>query len=196
MMGRSAWWWLLHLLRLRPEDTQLTQRERACLVRHAAGRRRLVEIGVMHGATTALLRTAMDPSGILTGIDPHLPGRLGVSFELGIARRAVARQTGGRVRLLRGTSEQVAADWTESIDLLFIDGDHSWAGIAHDWTAWSPFVEGGGIVALHDSRSVAWRADADSVRYTQEIVLADRRFSTKETVDSLTIIERVEEAPA
>lgn len=192
MIGRSARWWLLHRLRLRGEDSQLTPAERACLVRHATGRRRLVEIGVMHGATTALLRTVMDPSGLLVGVDPHPAGRLGVSFERSIALTAVRRRPGGRVELLRRTSAEALDGWAAPIDFLFIDGDHSWQGIATDWAGWTPFVEPGGIVALHDSHSVSWRPDADSVRFTREVVLPDARFMVKETVDSLTVLERGE----
>ena len=192
MIGRSAWWWLMHRLRLRGEDTQLTSEERACLARHAAGRRRLVEIGVMHGATTALLRSVMDPAGLLVGVDPHPAGRLGVSLERSIALEAVRRRNGGRVTLLRRTSANALDGWTVPIDFLFIDGDHSWQGIATDWVGWTAFVEPGGAVALHDSQSVSWRPDADSVRYTQEVALADPRFRVKETVDSLTVLERVD----
>ena len=63
-------------LGLQPADTQTTAAEQACLARHATGRRNLVEIGVMHGATTALLRSVMAPEGVVTGIDRHPPGRL------------------------------------------------------------------------------------------------------------------------
>ena len=52
-------------------------------------------------------------------------------------------------------------------------------------------MESGGIVALHDSRSVAGRPDLDSVRYTEEAILKDERFRALDEVDSLTILERL-----
>ena len=79
-------------------DTQTTAAERACLTRHAAGRRSLVEIGVMHGATTALLRSVMAPEGVVTGIDRHPPGKLLVSFERLVAKRELARHPRGQRR--------------------------------------------------------------------------------------------------
>ena len=50
-------------------------RRRAGMPRASCGgRRSLVEIGVMHGATTALLRSVMASDGVVTGIDRHPPG--------------------------------------------------------------------------------------------------------------------------
>ncbi|HET7875196.1 MAG TPA: class I SAM-dependent methyltransferase [Methylomirabilota bacterium] len=186
--------WLAHAVGRRGADSQVTLPERACLMRHAAGRRRLVEIGVMHGVTTALLRSVMDPRGTITGVDPHPAGRLGVSFERLIALREIGRPRHGRAVLLRTLSHEAAARWREPIDFLFIDGDHSWQGIERDWLGWSRFLVPGGIVALHDSRSVPTRPDLDSVRYTEQVVLRDERFRLVETVESLTILARRGEA--
>ena len=36
------------------------------------------------------------------------------------------------------------------IDLLFIDADHSYAGVKQDFNMYSPLVRKGGIIALHD----------------------------------------------
>ena len=190
MLNGSAARWLLHGLRLRAADTQTTAAERACLARHAAGRLRLVEIGVMHGVTTAVLRAAMSEAGVLTAIDPHPPGRLGVSFERAIARRELAAVPRGRLVLERKRSADALAGWSGPIDFLFVDGDHSWSGIDADWRGWTPFVAPGGIVALHDSRPVPGRPAADSVRYARDVVAGDPRFVTIDSVDSLTVLQR------
>jgi len=191
MLNGSASRWLRYRLGWRPADTQTTAYERGCLMKYAAGKRSLVEIGVMHGVNTALLRSVMDPSGTITGIDPHPPGRLGVSFERWIALREVARYPRGRVVLLRGWSHEAVVSWSTPIDFLFVDGDHSWAGIDRDWRGWSRHVVPGGAVALHDSRSVPGRPDLDSVRYTREVILVDPRFRLMDTVESLTVLERM-----
>ncbi len=39
------------------------------------------------------------------------------------------------------------------IDFLFIDGDHTYEGVAKDFTSYSSFVREGGIIAFHDIRS-------------------------------------------
>ena len=49
----------------------------------------------------------------------------------------------------------------------------------------------GGAVALHDSRSVPGRPDLDKVRDTREVVLADPGFFLMDTVQSLTVLERL-----
>jgi predicted O-methyltransferase YrrM len=187
----SAARWLKHQFGSCAAVTQVTPAERACLAKYASGKRSLVEIGVMYGANTALLRSVMDPSGTITGIDPHPPGRLGVSFERWIAVREMARYPRGRAVLLRRMSWEAAAAWLTPIDFLFVDGDHSWAGIERDWHDWSPHLVDGGVVALHDSRPVRGQPELDSVRYTQEIILADRRFQEIDAVESLTVLERL-----
>lgn len=182
--------WVRYRLGLVKADTQTTEAERACLARHAAGRRSLVELGVMHGVTTALLRRAMAPDGVVTGIDRHLPGRLFFSFDRLVASHELARYPRGRGVLLRQWSHEAARDWTTPIDFLFIDGDHRWSGIERDWRDWTPHVAAGGVVALHDSRSLPDREDFDSVRFTRDVVLRDPRFAAVDAVDSLTVLER------
>ena len=36
------------------------------------------------------------------------------------------------------------------VDMLFVDGDHTFEGVKADWELYSPLVRGGGIVAFHD----------------------------------------------
>src|SRR5262249_52045312 len=149
---------------LRAPDTQTSAAERRCLERHARGRQRIVEIGVYHGANTALFRRIVDESGEVVGIDPHPGGRIGVSFERWIAEHEIARVRRAHARLLRQFSHEAATGWSVPIDFLFIDGDHSWDAIARDWADWTPHVAPGGLVALHDSRPMHDRTDLDSVR--------------------------------
>jgi predicted O-methyltransferase YrrM len=190
VIGLSVWSWVLTRLGLRAPSTQTTEHERRCLARHAAGRRRIVEIGVYHGANTALFRTLVHADGEVVGIDPHPPGRLGVSFERWIAEHHLSRIGRARARLIRQFSHDAATAWSEPVDFLFIDGDHSWAAIARDWTDWSGHVAKDGVVALHDSRRIAGKSDLDSVRFTTEVVLNDPRFEVVDEVDSLTVLRR------
>lgn len=171
--------------------TQTTTAERDCLARHAAGRRRLVEIGVWHGVTTRRLRAAMHPQGVLSAVDPFPAGRLGFSAQQRIAHHEVDAVANGRVAWLRTTGSAAAHDHVP-VDFVFIDGDHSEAGLLADWRAWSPLVEPEGIVALHDSRSTTDRVidDAGSVKVTNEVILRDQRFAVVDTVDSLTVLRR------
>ena len=114
-----------------------------------------------------------------------------MSFERWIATREIAKHPRGRVELLRKLSHEALPGWTRPLDFLFIDGDHSREGIDRDWKGYSEFVEPGGVVLLHDSRSVPGREDPESVLYTETVVRNDARFRVVEEVDSLTVLERL-----
>jgi predicted O-methyltransferase YrrM len=183
-------------LGLRPPETQTTAAERAALARHAAGRSPIVEIGVWHGVTTSVLRAAMPGDGELWAVDPFPPGQLGFSPQRPIARREVNRVRNGSVRWVRTTGEAAADIYRRErpagVALIFIDGDHSYQGLAGDWFAWSPLVAPGGVVCLHDSRSTPERdiESAGSVKATRTIVLQDPAFELIEEIDSLTVVRK------
>lgn len=47
-------------------------------------------------------------------------------------------------------SNYIAFEGKQCIDFLFIDGDHSHAGVLADYNNYAPFVKKGGIIAFHD----------------------------------------------
>lgn len=49
-----------------------------------------------------------------------------------------------------GDSKFIGRGWLYIVDLVFIDGDHSYEGAKGDIMAWLPNVKTGGILALHD----------------------------------------------
>ena len=52
---------------------------------------------------------------------------------------------------MKGLSQEVAADFDEPIELLFIDGAHTYDLVLADWDLWVPKVVDGGVVAMHDT---------------------------------------------
>ncbi len=59
-----------------------------------------------------------------------------------------------KIRKIRGWSYNVVdqiLEKTSNIDLLFIDGDHSYEGVKKDWDVYSPFLRSGSIIVMHDS---------------------------------------------
>ncbi|HEY1754071.1 MAG TPA: class I SAM-dependent methyltransferase [Bryobacteraceae bacterium] len=189
---------LLHFglwrLGLAQPETQTTEAERACLSRHAAGKRRLAEIGVWHGVTTCRLRRAMAPDAAIFAIDPYPPGRLGFSMHRIIAHREVAKVSNGSVHWVPKTGAEAAAALQNAapFDFVFIDGDHSYEGIQADWLGWRGMLARGGVIALHDSRSTPERRieEAGSVRFTSEVILRDPGYTLAAAVDSLTVVRR------
>ena len=180
---------LLWKIGLSAAVTQTTAEERACLTRHASGRKVLAEIGVFEGVTTCVLRDAMAADGVLFAIDPYPLGRLGVSFHEWIAHSEVERITNGSVIWIRATGREAVADprlAATMVDFVFVDGDHSWQGIKGDWNAWSPKIVPGGVMAFHDSRN---SHGAGSERFTTEVIVKDPRFTVVDTQDRLTVIQ-------
>ena len=175
-------------------QTQTTEAERAALSRHAAGARRLAEIGVYEGFTTALLVRTMAADGVLYAIDPFFAGRLGICWSKWIASREVGRtRPPRRVIFIEKLSYEAVLLIEEQLDFIFIDGDHSLEGIRRDWTDWAPRICPNGIMALHDTRVPVHNpevAKLGSVGFFEEHICKDPRFMVVEQVDSLSVLRR------
>jgi hypothetical protein len=64
---------------------------------------------------------------------------------------AIALEFGQRVHIIKSDSVAAAEDIEErSVDLIFIDGDHSYDGVRRDLLAWWPKVKRGGWLGGHD----------------------------------------------
>src|ERR1700722_16350874 len=184
-------------LGLRPALAQHTAAEHAALRRWANDRSTLVEIGVAEGVAALAVRETMSPKGTLHLIDPyHLSRFPALNFMKRAAHRAVESCSRGKVNWIESLSQDAVGQWTASIDLLLIDGDHSYAGAEADWNDWSPFVMPGGVVILHDACLFpgGWtRPDYGPVK------LANRLFrqaplagwTIAEEVHSLLVVERM-----
>ena len=187
---------MLWLLGFAQAETQTSDRERICLARFAAGRKRLVEIGTWHGVSSSCLRRVMAPDGVLICVDPYPVGRFGFSSQRLIALKEVSKVRNGTVSWVRMTGADAGRQFADkgepAVDFIFIDGDHSYDGLRQDWEVWSGLVATGGLIALHDSCSSAARKidGAGSVIYTREAILNDPRFRLIERVDTLSVLER------
>jgi predicted O-methyltransferase YrrM len=178
--------WRMGLVRI---QSWTLEGEAPCLARHAAGKRRLAEIGVWEGGTTRLLRQVMSADGVLYAVDPFPTGRLGMSHQRPIAHGEVARVANGEVVWIRDTGVRAAQDprvAAAPFDFIFIDADHTYEGLRGDWEAWSPLASA--IVALHD---VIGHPAQGSVRFARERIFTDPRFRLVETVGCLAVVERV-----
>jgi len=118
---------------------------------------RVLEIGTATGGTLYLWTRLAQPDATIVSVD--LPGG---NFGGGYSRlrtpvyRRFARPK-QKLFLLRadshegGTLAEVERLFQGSpIDLLFIDGDHTYEGVKQDWEMYSPLVREGGLVVFHD----------------------------------------------
>jgi len=183
-------------LGLRPAFGQHTAAEHAALKRWAAGKSRLVEIGVAEGGSALGLREAMSADGTLWLIDPfHLSRRRSVNAMKRAAHRAVESCPNGQVVWLEEFSSDAATHWNDEIDFLFLDGDHAEAAVEGDWNAWSPFVVPGGVVAFHDARIFprGWtQPDWGPVRVVERLFRGQPAsgWQIVQETDSLVVVQR------
>ena len=108
----------------------------------------ILEIGTHKGRSTVLLATARRDSG-----RDGLVVTMDISHEfLAEARETIAAAgLGSRVLILQGTREALAgAVPPMTPGLVFVDGDHTYEGVARDLAALEPIVPSGGVIAMHD----------------------------------------------
>jgi len=56
------------------------------------------------------------------------------------------------VEFVTGDSSTVGKTWTKPIDLLVVDGDHSFEGCRKDIISWWPHLKQGGLCFFHDAK--------------------------------------------
>jgi predicted O-methyltransferase YrrM len=123
---------------------------------------RVVEIGTYLARSTTLIALAVQRCGsggrVIT-VDPHTGGRR-VQSQIGRVQptteflaRAHLEGHGllpGRVDMRVAPSQDEAERWDEPIDLLYVDGWHTYEAARDDALAWAPFLTDQGVVAFDD----------------------------------------------
>lgn len=108
----------------------------------------LLEIGTAGAGNTFILGQALPTVTLVIGVDLHINN----GYQLSKLRRP-----GQQIELIEGSSHSpqtkerillILGD--RKLDLVFIDGDHSYDGVRQDFIDYGKFVRTGGIVALHD----------------------------------------------
>jgi predicted O-methyltransferase YrrM len=88
-----------------------------------------------------------------------------------------------------GASVDVAATFPHrTVGLLFIDAEHSYDACRADFEAWSPKVEPGGIIALHDYKEGLGAGACAVMRYVDEVT-QEGRWRIREIVGTLVVLE-------
>jgi predicted O-methyltransferase YrrM len=117
----------------------------------------VLEIGTAAGGTLFLLARAAAPDALLVSVDLR-GGQFGGGYAPWRARlyRSFAREA-QRVELVLGDSHEPRTQERirhmldgNALDLLFVDGDHTYEGVKQDFADYSPLVRPGGLVAFHD----------------------------------------------
>jgi MMP 1-O-methyltransferase len=155
-----------------------------------AGRGAIVEIGSWKGRSTTWLASGARLAGHrVYAIDPHRHSREYPEADtldefLGnLARNGLADV----VEPLVMTSEEAAARITAPVELLFIDGDHSYAAVRRDAELWLPRLIEGGTVMFHDVATAGYDGPRRIVR---EMVCRSPLFHEVSRVGSMLVARR------
>ncbi len=97
----------------------------------------LLEIGRKHGGSTVIMASALQ-GGHLYSVDIVLHDQVEGNIK----------PWSENVTLITGKSNKIP--WSTRVDLVFIDGDHSYKGVKRDVNKFTPFVDKGGYVIFHD----------------------------------------------
>jgi cephalosporin hydroxylase len=117
----------------------------------------VLEIGTAKGGTLFLLTRVAAPEALLISVDLRR-GQFGGGYPAWRAPlyRSFARAA-QRVQLVAGdsheprTAQQIRRLLEDrTLDLLFVDGDHTYEGVKHDFANYAQLVRPGGVVAFHD----------------------------------------------
>jgi predicted O-methyltransferase YrrM len=154
------------------------------------GRGAIVEIGSWKGRSTTWLASGARLAGHgVYAIDPHRRSReypeaeTEAEFLANLARNGLAAV----VEPLVMTSDDAAARIAGPVELLFIDGDHSYEAVRRDAELWLPRLIDGGTVMFHD---VATAAYSGPRRVVREMVCRSPLFHRICRVGSMVVARR------
>jgi predicted O-methyltransferase YrrM len=167
--------------------------------------RKAIEIGRYKGGSTILIAAAMKGQGELWSIDN---GEKEVRLDQDGSRkrpyddqiRDFCQRHGLHVQLLIGDSRTLEVN-TGQVDLVFIDGDHSYEGVKSDFERFGTRVRIGGAVLFDDAFADLSATHSDTVgRLIQEITAERTRtwpgtlagqYRLVKSVNRLAHLERV-----
>jgi len=107
----------------------------------------ILEIGTSMGGTLYLLTKAADEAANLVSVDLHIADEtLFSSFGRKRQHLHVVQGNSRDSKMIESTNKR----FPSGVDLLFLDGDHSYDGVKSDFLNYSPLVRDGGLIAFHD----------------------------------------------
>ncbi|MDP2167475.1 MAG: class I SAM-dependent methyltransferase [Thermodesulfovibrionales bacterium] len=168
-----------------PMEGYLTDREMKFLFllgASPAAEGEVLEVGSFKGKSTVLLASALrligggsvvavDPLTSPSVTDPSLMGKESgwEDFQANIGGAGVR----DKVEFHRMFSHELSKGWDRKLRLLWIDGDHTYEGAKADFDMFSPFLNDGAIVALHDVLNLG-SFDGPFRVFMEDILLSER----------------------
>ena len=128
---------------------------------HIRGGSSVLEIGSRYGESLLRMANVMEPGALIVSVElPEVQtGRKGSAAVL---ERNIMMlcDLGFDAHVIFGDShaeeiKQKVLDISESFDVVFIDGDHSYDGVKKDWEDYGPL---GKTIGFHDACATTWDA--------------------------------------
>jgi predicted O-methyltransferase YrrM len=124
--------------------------------------RTVLEIGTAQGGVFWLLCRLATPDATLISLDLPPDERLSGGEHVAIDLQAM-KQPGQAVHAVLASSHEPdtlarvrSLLAGRPLDVLFIDGDHTYDGVRQDYQMYAPLVRTGGVVAFHDIVRTPW----------------------------------------
>lgn len=142
---------------------------------------KIVEIGRHRGGSTFLLASAADDDAQITSIDLFVPDHsenAGPKTDEALKRALSKYGWDKKVKLVVSDSTTYKAE-RESLDLVLIDGDHSYEGVKKDFLNFYPAVKKQGHILFDDSSPTRFGSCSEGVVKLLREIENDGRFSMK-----------------
>ena len=112
-----------------------------------------VDLGVDYGYS--LIALAHNNPGRVYGIDGFEGDEwTGVRDTYSYVDERIKTLELNNVTLIRGFFDDVYPAWNTPIDILHIDGFHSYEAVKNDYDKWSRFVVDSGVIMFHDTNAI------------------------------------------
>jgi len=114
----------------------------------------IVELGVDYGHSTFYLAEA--GIGKIYGVDSFEgDDHAGIRDTFEYVEQLKTNYNFHNVTFIKGYFEEVAKGWDKQIDILHIDGFHTYDAVKNDFETWKGFLKDNSVVLFHDTVSFA-----------------------------------------
>ena len=104
--------------------------------------KRILEMGTAHGGTALVFQ---EMGAQVVSVDYR-----GITGEIPMEKFNQETTTFLHADTHDPSTLEKVRELMPEVDLLFIDGDHAYAGVKRDWEMYAPLVKPGGLVGFHD----------------------------------------------
>jgi len=147
----------------------------------------ILEIGTAQGGTLFLLAKLANSNSVLLSMALPNVGKSEGYFPYRIPLYKSFASNNQKIRLIRKDSHDPATLLqvkkllkNQVIDVLFLDGDHSYEGVKQDFEMYAPLVKKNGIIVFHDIVVIPPEYNCDVNKFWKEI---KKSYDYKEFVE-------------